>query len=1311
MDLKKLIVISIAMMSVIGFSMVVLGNGTPTIQNGSSSNSGSITSQITSQYTTSGSQNTSAISQFHNFENSLNSTASSKVSGSNLSVGDNSIPSFVKDATSSLKNNLFLPNYKAAQDYKIVDNHVVPSYVSAPAPMGIGDFGLKNVSGVLTPYQLSTNSFEGTISITNLTALYALNDDPSNITVQLNTVLNNVTLFGNSNYSFWTQNVLLYSSNHHTIQFEDNLWNFSSPVTYLTSNAIYKTTGKVLPYSGVHIAYGPSFAVKTPFTVHLYLNSTLINNRNAVYFNYSVPQLSVHGTYDLVIFNSTYNAKSTFKTPQANFLISGSHITPTNYLLYDAEIMIGGPGGGSTTTLYNVNANMTLKYYNATSAAYMNVPSAYDYGTDTGETSSGESIYWNSKDVAEINTGPSILEGMWGVQASTKMGDMKISGKIEPSNAFMFVNLGTMVNNVTAQWTPVQTNGNFMLFLTPGTYSIQVLLSNYAPMYISDISGSSGNTVKMSTVKLMFNNTYGGYTPLYAFNNEQLVNISVHGQGSASEPYILADQQYVDPVFGQVNDAGFPVFMAVFLSRTTMYVSSFGGYQPSTCLSYNTEPLFNDTMPYALYKTQNYSMIGMDIGGFLFPGESGFKVGEVTFWDSSNDFVTQTYFDSFYPITSVNSTDITVSNSLLEFSGSSVYLYCGSVNLANDQIGYGILIEVNGTANIANSRIVHTDLISMDGATLTLRGNIMEYNYVETVDSKMINTDNIAVASEYYIGSSSVNSMNDNQADNLVFLENSTSNTMDGQYISMSMLTVNSTLSYTGSNVNFTQIDSENSVLVISSANLICNEIDSIHGLNDIKATSAFGLFVESIDSNSMISNSQISGMEAVSALGNLSVSGSVITGVELESIYSNDSFVNTQIQSFPTSSYLGYDIPTFIWSYDGTNVLSGVMFSINDFQNNLETLLNYTYVNINSVTFLDGVNSVTGSTFYTSGGDSSANLIVQYGINNIQGNTFESKHVELLGNQYGAGSSLIVYGGVNVIGHNRFISINSPASSSLIKYGDVSTQASNQYLYSVNFTEKGLPNGTAWSVDVNGTTHTTTGSYINLLMSPGTYSYKATSYGYGSLSGSVDVVSSSVNEPLTFSKLPQYSVTFMSSGLPSGVNWTVTMDHMTVSGYTNMLTFTNIPMGTYTYTVADSSSHYSPLVASGTIDVTSNMTQSVLFKGVTYTVTFNENGLSSGKNWTVTVNGRIYSSTSSSITLTMPIGSNLTYMVGNETGYISSVRTGNFRVFGNYSVTVNYAKPGVSPTLTDVGIAVAAIAGLAVGAGVMLVLRKKTVP
>ncbi len=1308
MDLKKLIVISIAMMSVIGFSMAVVGS-TPAVQNAASNNS---TGAIGTQFTSSGGQNASVISQFHSFENKLNSTASSKVKGSNLSEKGTKNSSFLNNVTSNLKNSLFLPNYKAAQDYKIVDGHVSPSYVSAPAPMGIGDFGLKNVSGVLTPYQLSTNSFEGTISISNLTALYALNEDPSNITVQLNTVLNNVTLFGSSTYSFWTQNVLLYSSEHHTIEFEDNLWNFSSPATYLTSNAIYKTTGRVLPYTGVHIAYGPSFAVKTPFTVHLYLNSTLIDNRNAVYFNYSVPQLSVHGTYDLVIFNSTYHVASTFKTPQANFLISGSHLTPTGYLLYDAEIMIGGPGGGSTTTLYNVNANMTLKYYNSTTSGYINVPSAYDYGTDTGETSSGESVYWNSNDVAEINTGPSILQGMWGIQSSSKMGDMKITGQIEPSNAFLFVNLGTRVNNMTAQWAPVQQNGKFMLFLTPGTYSMQVLLSNYAPMYMQDISGSSSNTVKMSTMKLMFNETYGGYTPLYAFNNEQIANISVHGQGSASEPYILAEQNFVDPVFGQVNDFGFPVFMAVFLSRTSMYVSSFEGYQPFTDLSYNTAFVTCDTMPLAFYKVQNYSMIGMQISGYLFPGIFGFVAGEVTFWDSSNDFITQTTFDTSYPVAAVNSTDITVSNSELEYSGSSIYLYCGSVILANDQIGYSLLLEVNGTVNIVNSRITYMDLISCDGATLNLRGNIMEYNFVVALNSKMIDTDNIAIESQYYISSSTINSMNDNQADNLILLDNSSSNSMDGQYICLTMMTMNSTLSYTGSSVNFTQIISQNSILEISSANLLCNLIDTMHGSNDIKGTSAFGLFVVSIDSNSMFTNSQISGLEAVSAIGNLSISGSMITGIEFESIYSNDSLVNSQIQSFPTSSYLGYDFPTFIWSYDGTNVLSGVVFSINDFQNNLETLLNTFSVNINSVTFLDGANSVTGSTFLTLGGDSSANLIIQYGVNNIQGNTFESKKVQLLGNQYGAGSSLIVYGGVNAIGHNKFISINSPATSQFIKYGDVSTETGNQYQYSLNFTETGLPAGTPWTLVLNGTAHTTTASYIDLILSPGTYTYNVASYGYSTTSGSVDVVSSSVTVPVTFSKLPQYSVTFTETGLPSGTNWSVTMDHMTISGYENSLTFTNIPKGTYTYTIAASTNKYSPVTSSGSVDVTSNMTEPVSYVGHNYTIIFTENGLSTGLNWTLTVDGHVYSSNGkASISLVMPIGSSISYSISNVTGYTSSVKSGSLTVSGNYSLTVQFVKnikPGVSPTLTYIGISVAAIAGIVAGAIPMYVLRRK---
>jgi thermopsin len=1307
MDLKKLIVISIAMMSVIGFSMAVVGS-TPAVQNAASNNS---TGAIGTQFTSSGGQNASAISQFHSFENSLNSTASSKVSGSNQSAVGIPDSSLGTNASSNLKNSLFLPNYKAAQDYKMVDGHVSPKYITAPAPMGIGDFGLKNVSGILTPYQLSTNSFEGTISISNLTALYALNDDPSNITIQLNTVLNNVTLFGSPTYSFWTQNVLLYSSSHHTIQFEDNLWNFSSSKAFLTSNAIYQSTGRVIPYPGVHIAYGPSFAVKTPFTVHLYLNSTLIDNRNAVYFNYSVPQLSVHGTYDLVIFNSTYN-NPTYKTPQANFLISGTHVTPTGYLLYDAEIMIGGPGGGSTTTLYNVNANMTLKYHNSTTKSYMNVPSAYDYGTDTGETSSGESIYWNSNDVAEINTGPSILQGMWGIQPSSKMGDMKITGQIKPSNAFLFVNVGTRVNNLTAQWAPVQQNGNFMLFLTPGTYSMQVLLSNYAPVYEQSISGAAGSSVKLKSVMLTFNDSYCGYTPLYAFNNNQLSNISVHGHGTASEPYILAEQCEVDSVFGHLNDFGFPVFMAVFLSRTTDYVTSLSNFQPCVLQSDNGTFISYDTMPFAFYRAQNYSMICMYISGNFYPGVDGFFAGEITFWDSSNDIVSITGFNTLYPVTAVNSTDITISNSRSTMEYNNVYLICGSVTLANDVICCGNLTEINGTANLVNSKIFDTFMLVEDGASVNLRGSILAYDTIVVIDSTVNTVDDIAEDNSLLFVLSSLNSVNDNSVDQLICLMSSQSNIQKGKYLEITMRSVNSTASFTGTTLNNTCIVNYKSSLTLTDASIYEQRICSVYGAVDISGSSIIEQYFTTVYGSSIISNSQLYLAIGSTCIGNLTISGTMITGFEYGSIFSNNTVTNSYIQSLPTSCCEGYEYPTHIWTYAGNNVFSGDTFAIAHFQNTEDTLIYDYEENINSITFLDGMNSVTGSTFMTIGGDSSANLIIEYGINNIQHDTFESKHVSLPGNQYGAGSSLIVYGGVNVIGSNKFISINSQATSQIIKYGDVSTQTSNEYYYSVNFTESSLPLGTNWTVSIGGSTYSTNASYIDLLMTPGNYAYTAAAYGYGSLSGSVNVVSSSVNEPLTFSKLPQYSVTFMSSGLPVGVEWNVTMDHMTMSGYGSTITFVNIPKGTYTYTVSDSNSHYSPASTTGTVVVSSNMTQTVSFKGVTYTVIFNENGLSSGTNWTVTVNGHVYSSNGkSSITLSMPIGSNLTYKVSNETGYISSVRTGNFPVFGNYSVTVNYAKPGVSPTLTYVGIAVAAIAGLAVGAGIMLVLRKKTTP
>ena len=34
------------------------------------------------------------------------------------------------------------------------------------------------------------------------------------------------------------------------------------------------------------------------------------------------------------------------------YLASGTHVTPTGFIPFDFEIMVGGPGGGSTTSIY-----------------------------------------------------------------------------------------------------------------------------------------------------------------------------------------------------------------------------------------------------------------------------------------------------------------------------------------------------------------------------------------------------------------------------------------------------------------------------------------------------------------------------------------------------------------------------------------------------------------------------------------------------------------------------------------------------------------------------------------------------------------------------------------------------------------------------------------------------------------------------------------------------------------------------------------------------------------------------------------------
>ncbi len=583
----------------------------------------------------------------------------------------------------------FPPNFHPAT--KDSNGVVSPLYTNSPAPMGVGSWGITNTSGNLTGFVLNTSSFEGTATLNNLTTLDLTNDGPDQYTMQLNTILRNVTLFGNSSFVFWTQNVVLYTAHNHTLSFEDNLWNFSSDKFNLTPNSLYSYNGTIVPYS-YYYAVGPALNVSYPFTVHLFLNSSTYNNRNAVYYNYSVISSNGNygGSYDRIVFNSTYGMPSTFVTPSAYYQINGFQYTPNGFLPYDAEMMLGGPGGGSQTNVLSINGTMTLDYLpqGSTSNGYVSVPSAYDFGSDTGETSSGIAEWWSGNTV-HLNTGPSLLYPMWNI--SSNSGHQTLSGSVTPSNSFIFISNGTF-NNYYAGWAPVSNDGSFHYELPPGTYSGKILMSEYNPLNFSFTSS------KTMTVSLVKNTAKGIYTPLVAMNNQQLQSISSGGNGTVGNPYAIQNNQYfeINPLFWEWNDYMFPVFSGIMLVNTNAYVTisnaapflinypSFTGSQ----LSYYGLPAFN-FMPTELYNTSHVSITNSRFTGW-FSSNLNFGLpitGNILMWNSTSDLIAHNDFLSM---------------------GNSIELYGGSGNLI-----WGNYFEESEPVGNLNSMAFGTSPIGM----------------------------------------------------------------------------------------------------------------------------------------------------------------------------------------------------------------------------------------------------------------------------------------------------------------------------------------------------------------------------------------------------------------------------------------------------------------------------------------------------------------------------------------------------------------------------------------------------------------------
>lgn len=548
---------------------------------------------------------------------------------------------------------VFLPNFNA--HVSVANGTVSPLYGEAPAPMGLGDFGLADVNGSTVGTISYTNSVEGALGLNSITPMYLDAAGPDQFTVQLNTVLNNVDLLGNLSNEFWIQNVPVYYASSQTLAFEDNIWNFSSSTFAFNDASIYAhgPGGFIIP-GEVYIGVGPAFHVPMPFTVRVYNNATVFNDRPMIWFNYSITASNgstTSGSFDFAEFNSTGNAIPTGPAPAPTFQINGEFANPTGFLLNDAEIMLGGPGGGSTTSIFDINATMNLWTMDNATGKYHPVPSAFDFGTDTGETSEGiaEWASGGATPTAVLGAGPSILYPLWGLPG-TSFGQTRIDFHVTPANAFVFGSAGSSFDQNTAAWGPLRPSGSTTFSLAPGTYSFKILLSDYQPRTILGIGNST------QTISLHANSLLGIYTPLWAWGNSQLAAISSGGTGSSSNPYVLfnAGGRPINGLFGEFNDYQFPVFPGIQLINTTDYVTVTN--QPSYSITYSLlqersvvsalgEPATN-FLGYNLFGVQHASIVGNNqLSGWFYAPDSFATMASIVTWNSSNNLIGSNTFD------------------------------------------------------------------------------------------------------------------------------------------------------------------------------------------------------------------------------------------------------------------------------------------------------------------------------------------------------------------------------------------------------------------------------------------------------------------------------------------------------------------------------------------------------------------------------------------------------------------------------------------------------------------------------------------
>ncbi len=245
---------------------------------------------------------------------------------------------------------------------------------------------------------------------------------------------------------------------------------------------------------------------------------------------------------------------------------------------------------------------------------------------------------------------------------------------------------------------------------------------------------------------------------------------------------------------------------------------------------------------------------------------------------------------------------------------------------------------------------------------------------------------------------------------------------------------------------------------------------------------------------------------------------------------------------------------------------------------------------------------------------------------------------------------------------------------------------------YPVEFGEQGLPTGHGWDVQLGTVGIGTDSPTWNFTESNGSYPFWASASGYvaSPANGTLEVQGPTVQN-IAFRLVGTYSVCFKANGVPSGKNWSLTVNDSTgmvwaVSSQ-NLTVCRDLSNGTYSYAVGPIAG-YNITNSSGAFMVDgTGLQKHVAFTGARYSVTYTESGLPIDTNWTVTFNETPRASANTSHVFWAANNASYPYSIPDVGVYNSTPSSGSILVDNaNTTVPVVFEPARYPVTFTENG-------------------------